>query len=130
MDLKWWEILLIALGGVIFLGIIIYIFIRRRKRKGAASTASTASTRISLLQRAKNAAAARRELTNSSNNMIKGRRAYLLGVKIKEDPRLKLKQGAQKWIEEEAYFRMQFEAGLKGEEFKKQVGSYETFSTH
>ena len=31
MDLKWWEILLIAIGGVIFLGIIIYIFIRRRR---------------------------------------------------------------------------------------------------
>ena len=34
MDLKWWEILLIVLGGVIFLGIIIYIFIRRRSSQG------------------------------------------------------------------------------------------------
>lgn len=31
--MEWWEILLIALGGVIFLGIIIYIFIRRRRKR-------------------------------------------------------------------------------------------------
>lgn len=36
MDLKWWEILLIVLGGVIFLGIIIYIFIRRRSSQSPA----------------------------------------------------------------------------------------------
>jgi len=103
MDLKWWEILLIALGGVIFLGIIIYIFIRRRRRRGAASTARNGVSRA----------------------YIEGEIFFNLGKSQEPPTKEQIKR-----MSKSALLAYQYQAGLQGKEvFKERVKEYSELRT-